>query len=330
MLNFKNFSTLKALPKIEREGLIVSDEEKAITNAFKSKLPEIPTFLCWRHVIASMVRWIAAHKGKVIDKSIYKNDFIRLLRCTKRDEFDKQYEAIKTDELWDEAFVSYFETFVLPDIDKLGRWTLDLYGLYNLISEMGVTTNISEGTNTSIHQLMPSETGVDQALLIILNWMKAKCNELIRGFCCQGSFPLLEEYRHFQCDPKLVEDELRDCFERDEMIERAREAVRELDPQLTESSGSSFTTSGSHLSISSIGSSINELTDINYSFLTNHFITFYNLARTRRKWRTQALPSRRLPLPSRRLLLSSRRFPLPSRRFPLPSRRLPLPSRRLI
>ena len=50
---------------------------------------------------------------------------------------------IEKKQKWDEAFIEYYETFVKPDADCIGRWKLEDVGFYNSYS--GLTTNISEG-----------------------------------------------------------------------------------------------------------------------------------------------------------------------------------------
>ncbi len=142
----------RAFPHIETKCVIVTDEELAITNAIRNNLPRIPAFLCWRHLMQAIDRWITAHQGKAIDKKIYKNDVMKLLKMSKREEFDAKLEQIRAEKLWDESFQTYFDNFVLSRIEHVGRWALDKHGFYNEKKDGGLTTNISEGTSVFISE----------------------------------------------------------------------------------------------------------------------------------------------------------------------------------
>jgi hypothetical protein len=230
--------------------VLVTDEESAIQNAIKLKLPGIPAFLCWRHVTNAIDRWIHSHKGKTLDRIIYKSDILTLLKLRTRSDFDKEYNVMKL--TWDEAFRDYIDKFIIPSIDRIGRWTLDEYALYNNTSDYGLTTNIGEGTNNFIHQLLPNETMIDQAVLVIQNWMKTKCNELYRGFALLGTYTLKPEYREYQLMPEYIEDELRECYSTTDMVEEARMQLRTLlDTQTltTSASQSSLDTSATQSSL---------------------------------------------------------------------------------
>ena len=66
----------------------------------------------------------------------------------------------------------------------------DLFG-----EDYGLTSNISEGSNNYLHNILPNETMMDQAILVIQNWFKKKCNELHWGFSMLGSYPLKAAYK---------------------------------------------------------------------------------------------------------------------------------------
>jgi hypothetical protein len=135
----------KIFPMIETRCMIVTDEEGSITAAIEKELPNIPAFLCWRHVLAAIENWITNHNGKPLDKAIYKNDFMKLIKLRTRSEYDSELKLIKDNNLWDPAFLEYIENCVGKRIDKIGRWALDEYNLYNERGDGGITTNISEG-----------------------------------------------------------------------------------------------------------------------------------------------------------------------------------------
>ena len=86
---------------------------------------------------------------------------------------------------WDEAFLEYFETFIWPDIDNFGRWTLEPFKLYN--SQNGLTANCSEGSNNLFKQLIDrKEVSIDVAVLSFTRLQTYYANEFIRAFSQQG------------------------------------------------------------------------------------------------------------------------------------------------
>ncbi len=85
-----------------------------------------------------------------------------------------------------------------------------------------------------MHTRIPRETSVDQAMIVHLNWMKEKCNELIRGFCLQGSFPLRADYFAYKMDADYVTDQIRKVLDKSEITEKARKMLSEIssDPEV--------------------------------------------------------------------------------------------------
>ncbi|KZS07391.1 Uncharacterized protein APZ42_028924 [Daphnia magna] len=138
------------IPEIasSKKIVIVTDDEKAITNAVSKTWPDIPLFRCWIHAWQNMK--LQLRKFNIRDKvgvSNYKTDFISLLL----QKTEKSYKSVLARfylKKWDKNFFTYYDKNIDTDINKMGSWILLKFGIKRL------TNNQSESLNATMKRLI--------------------------------------------------------------------------------------------------------------------------------------------------------------------------------
>ena len=161
---------LKYVPELDtaQRVYIVTDEEKAIVNAIRSRLPGLVMFRCWNHVWQNNKRKLQkdCKISKKEDLRKYKNDVRRLFLQKSENDFFKALSKCKND--WNKVRVNkcahpsllihfgyislqkfsvYFDDYIVPDRNRIGAWALRKFNLTY------ITTNQSEALNTVIKRL---------------------------------------------------------------------------------------------------------------------------------------------------------------------------------
>lgn len=128
---------------------IVTDKEKAITNAIKEEMPRIKLLSCWNHIFRDIRTWCRKHGAPLIDIAVYIEDIQLLFHSQNEEEYEKRLQVRR--EVWDAAFEKYYMDEIHPSVcHSVGRWVLEKYDIYNPYS--GVTNNQSEGFNRLAHK----------------------------------------------------------------------------------------------------------------------------------------------------------------------------------
>jgi len=127
---------------------LVTDREKAITNAIIEECPTLKLVYCWNHVFRDIRMWCRKHGAPSADISIYVESVRRLFHSVSKQKYQKQLKESLT--VWDAAFEDYYMKNIHSDVTKsIGRWILEEKGVYSPYS--GVTNNQSEGFNRYVH-----------------------------------------------------------------------------------------------------------------------------------------------------------------------------------
>jgi len=129
------------MPYLSKKGFWVTDRELSIRNAIKKVVQPKYILRCWNHTTSNITEWVSRHNGKRLDQSFYVEQVKQILKCETRIASDELFEKLSVD--WDPAFIDYFNLSLLPEIDQMGRWTLEKLNCYNPFS--GITTNQAEG-----------------------------------------------------------------------------------------------------------------------------------------------------------------------------------------
>jgi hypothetical protein len=173
------------IPEIaySKKIVMVTDDEKAITNAVSKTWPDIPLFRCWIHAWRNMK--LQLRKFNIRDKvgvANYKTDFISLLLQKSEKscksvlarfylkKWDKvSFEMHKNHEIKEkikilfifQKFSTYYDKNIDTDINKMGSWILLKFGIKLL------TNNQSESLNATMKRLM--------------NWKRLSIDHIVTG-----------------------------------------------------------------------------------------------------------------------------------------------------
>ena len=148
-LFFKHLSSAFPAVAAASNCIIVTDNERAITQSIANHVPAIPHFLCRNHVLQDAKRWLRDHGVSSTDEVNYYLDCMRSLfssvdASTYKDSLLQYFLG------WSQPFSVWFTDCVNPVIDKLASWALAQYDLKQ------VTTNQSESFNFVLKQLQVS------------------------------------------------------------------------------------------------------------------------------------------------------------------------------
>ena len=116
--------------------------------------PSIVRLRCWNHLLSDIDLWIKRHGGLKRDSSFYKCEARELFKCSSFNSFQTLLTTKK--KIWDESYTDYFETCILPEADRFGRWKVEQLGFYCPYG--GMTTNISEGKSILLFFLISNMT----------------------------------------------------------------------------------------------------------------------------------------------------------------------------
>ncbi len=95
--------------------------------------------------------------AKKLDQSFYIDQVKQILKCCTREEADKLCKKLSL--RWDPVFLDYYNSYILPELDQMGRWTLEKLNCYNPFS--GITTNQAEGDyHLNFYHLLKKSTSM--------------------------------------------------------------------------------------------------------------------------------------------------------------------------
>ena len=184
-------------PKLRKyKPVVITDREKAITNAFQEEWPWARQVFCWNHFLSDIKYWLKKHDGKTGDCQAYRKHVKELLMCETQNEYHDVRDRLKIQ--WSQAFLDYFLLELEPAIlSSTGRWVLERLNLYT--SDSGITTNASESFNAVIKRVVDrKEVALDNMVLILFYLQNFFYNEILRGFCCLGNFRLKSKHANFR------------------------------------------------------------------------------------------------------------------------------------
>jgi hypothetical protein len=205
------------MPLLEKYGVIVTDNERAIRNAIKEVL-DIEPLLCWNHFKKSVERWVRSRNGKNDDVLLYTTQLKQILKSENKELGLELANGFRVD--WDREFIEYYDNNIFPNLDALGKWVLEPLGIYCPYS--GVTTNACEGLKNLYKSLNGyKEVPIDVAALSYFKLSVYYANEIKRGFASCGLYSLKTEYSHL----KVTYDEvsLRPAVKIEEIVSEIKE-----------------------------------------------------------------------------------------------------------
>ena len=135
---------------------MVTDREKAITNAIENELEHLLHRLCWNHIKRDIRFYLTRNGASSDDVSVYSIHVSQLLLCESEEDYHLTYETLSC--MWSKSWKFYFDKHLASDIaTKAGKWLLDsdaIYGEDSIICPFsGITTNVSESFNKVLKDL---------------------------------------------------------------------------------------------------------------------------------------------------------------------------------
>ncbi|XP_047124770.1 uncharacterized protein LOC124807179 [Hydra vulgaris] len=175
---------------------IVTDQERAITEAIKESFPSVSHFLCWNHVLQDSKRWLQLHGVKTKDELAYYTECIQsLLRSDSESSYkDKLITMLSA---WSQPFSEYYIKTIHSVVDKLGSWRIKQFNFHE------ITTNQSEAFNTVIKRLQDwKEATVDSMALSLYRLIQYSMVEIYRARKGTGQYELRAELKgtYEECD----------------------------------------------------------------------------------------------------------------------------------
>jgi hypothetical protein len=129
---------------------IVTDQEKAITNAIDAEVPHIAHVYCWNHVLQDIRRWLKDRGASIEDIGIYTEHVRQLLHQSSQEAYTTllaKYQLV-----WDQSFAEYYSSNIHKVVaGHLGRWKLEKLHIYYPYS--GITTNKFEALKRVLKDL---------------------------------------------------------------------------------------------------------------------------------------------------------------------------------
>ena len=119
--------------RLEKAGCkkinIVTDREKSIANAIKSKCPSWRHFYCWNHIVQDIKHWILTHNGRREDVTVYSNHVKKLLNSNSAENFEQTFNNLKV--YWGQSFLNYFENHFKKVLSLITRgsgfWSKEIF-----------------------------------------------------------------------------------------------------------------------------------------------------------------------------------------------------------
>ena len=135
----------KLIPSFSKAHVpIVTDREKAITNAIKRVMPNVRLVYCWNHILCDVRFLCRKHDAPSADILKYLEDMLELFCSSSPQLYESRLEEKMRQ--WDVTFQQFYMSEIHEDVDQsIGRQVLEGLNIYNPYS--GVTSNQSESMN---------------------------------------------------------------------------------------------------------------------------------------------------------------------------------------
>jgi hypothetical protein len=172
---------------------IVTDREKAITQAIDRNLPKMTRFICWNHIRADVSIWAQKHGGSTVDRTTYSSCVYTLMNCESLVSYNLKLAELRPE--WDLSFADYFDKFLETDIKAYaGRWVLTENNMYR--EDSGITSNASESFHSFLRRLqMNRECSMESFIVSMYQLTVFDHREIQRGLCGLGNFILQDNIK---------------------------------------------------------------------------------------------------------------------------------------
>ena len=97
---------------------------------------------------------------------------------------------------WDERFVKYYESYVEPNIDRSGWWTVKEKGWNGYTKKSLWTSNMAEAANHAFRwRVQYQEKDMGEAFCHFQDWQRSSLNEFARAFLGLGDYYVVKKFK---------------------------------------------------------------------------------------------------------------------------------------
>ncbi|XP_002168663.2 uncharacterized protein LOC100199922 [Hydra vulgaris] len=165
-------------------------------SAISTVFPNMHTLFSWKDVIANTKAWLYANGASQQEVTVYIEDLRQLFSRRSKELYEEALVECKT--RWHDFFEEYYMKEIHEVVnDRLGRWALEKWNVYNPYT--GVTDKSNEGMEIVIRQLKVSGNSPVQStvlsLCLLQRWLSC---EISKSFCGVGPYTMRAEFQALQ------------------------------------------------------------------------------------------------------------------------------------
>jgi hypothetical protein len=174
------FSYMKKYVSARFNPIIVTDGEKAASNAIMTSFPNWNLVSCWNHLLIDVEVWLKKQHVSASEIAVYKSTVRELLMCETLQEFDTKLNTVSS--TWTQLFKDYYDNCLCERV-KIGY----VGHLKSLNSDMeSVTNNILETFNNVLKRHQDwTEVTVDAMVMVVYQlqiFYKSQIVRSVQGF----------------------------------------------------------------------------------------------------------------------------------------------------
>jgi len=192
------FSDRPVIP-FQLETAVVTSQEHNFATPLNVIFPNFMQVYDWELVLMTARSWLRKNSQNVKVITDRAEDMRVLLNSPSYEEFLQNLEKLKRQ--WDEAFINYFNEYLLEIIRKrLGRWLLERYKLYH--PQMGVIGARNLDLQVVVRHLQElKEVTLDILLPSLYHLQLYLSTNIMKGFCGLGRYKLSAELNFLRREP---------------------------------------------------------------------------------------------------------------------------------
>jgi len=181
------------------ETAVVTSQEHNFATPLNVIFPNFMQVYDWELVLMTARSWLRKNSQNVKVITDRAEDMRVLLNSPSYEEFLQNLEKLKRQ--WDEAFINYFNEYLLEIIRKrLGRWLLERYKLYH--PQMGVIGARNLDLQVVVRHLQElKEVTLDILLPSLYHLQLYLSTNIMKGFCGLGRYKLSAELNFLRREP---------------------------------------------------------------------------------------------------------------------------------
>ena len=165
-------------------------------SAVSTVFPNMHTLFSWKDVIANTKAWLYAQGANQQEVTVYIEDLRQLFSRKSKDLYEEALVECKA--RWHDFFEEYYMKEIHEVVnDRLGRWALEKWNVYNPYT--GVTDKSNEGMEVVIRQLkMSGNIPIHSTVLALCLLQRWLLSEISKSYCNLGPYELRDGFQSLQ------------------------------------------------------------------------------------------------------------------------------------